>query len=368
MRKRILILIKGLGRGGAEQLLVSAAPYFDRERFEYEIAYLLPWKDALVKELEDHDLPVACLDATSGGLGWLGRFRRLVAERRIDLVHSHSPHASFGSRLASPRPTRQVYTEHNVWQRYHPVTYWANAMTFPRNDHVFAVSDHVRSSVVYPRALRFLPMPRVETLHHGLDPSSVPLWEDSEGVREELGIPETAPVIGTVANFKHHKGHRYLLESAVLLRRAIPDLRVVLVGTGQLEDEIRAQVRELGLNETVIFAGFREDAPRLAGSFDLFVLPSLYEGLSIALIEAMALGTPGIVSDAGGLSEVIRDGVDGFLVPPRDSEALARRIELLLVDEPLRETFGAAAREGARIFDIRKAVRRMEETYEGLLQ
>lgn len=366
MTRRILILIKGLGRGGAEQLLVSAAPYYD-ERFEYEVAYLLPWKDAFVKELEDQRLRVTCLEGASHGLGWVRRLRRLIEERRIELVHLHSPVAAVGARLAGVPRLRRVYTEHNVWERYHPVTYWANLLTFPRSDHVFAVSDRVRESIRYPRPLRFLPMPQVETLYHGLDPAAVGRWAGGDGVRRELGIPETAPLVGTVANFKHHKGYEDLLQAAALVRDEVPEVRFVLVGRGPLEDELRRRALDLGLAGTVVFAGYREDAPRLAQAFDVFALASLYEGLSIALIEAMAMGTPAVVTNVGGLPEVVEDGRQGLLVPARDPRALARGITMLLRDAPLRERFGMEARRRAEAFDIRTAVGRMEQVYGELL-
>src|SRR5919106_1742758 len=171
MRTGILLLIKGLGRGGAEQLLVDSAPRFDTDRFRYEVVYLLPWKNALVGDLQ------------SAGL----------------LVHSHSPVSGVGARMALPG-IRMVSTEHNVWDRYHRATYWGNVLTFPRNDHVFAVSEEVRASVRYPRPLRFLRVPPVETLYHGVNVDRVQSWDGVGGVREELGIPEGAPVMGTVGN------------------------------------------------------------------------------------------------------------------------------------------------------------------------
>jgi hypothetical protein len=170
-RKRILLLIKGLGRGGAEQLLASAASYHDRDRFEYEVAYRLPWKDALVAELQKADLPVQCL-AGARGAGWVRRIRRLIDQRAIGLIHSHSPVVAVAAKVIAPARVRRVYTEHNVWERYHPLTRWANALTFARSDHVFAVSDHVRDSI-----------PGSES---GL-PDAVPYWDwgDAETRRPE---------------------------------------------------------------------------------------------------------------------------------------------------------------------------------------
>lgn len=368
LMKTVLQLIKGLGRGGAEQLLVNAVQYLDGARFSYEVAYLLPRKDALVAELERAGLRVHCLEGDRGWR-WVPRLRELVRERGIDLIHSHSPVAAIGARIGlGPHPSvRRVYTEHNLWERYHRLTYWGNLLTFPWSHHVFAVSEHVRESIWYPWLLRYRSMPPVETLYHGVDPAAVREWGAADGAREELGIPKDAPLVGTVANFKAHKGYPTLLRAAVRVRREVPDVRFLLVGQGPLEAEIRRQARELALDETVVFAGFREDVPRVAAEFDAFVLASKYEGLSIALIEAFALGKPAVVTDAGGLTEVVEHEKHGLVVPPDDSAALAEGIMRLLGDPSLRRRMGEAARERAADFDIRNAVRRMEEVYEELL-
>lgn len=363
---RILILIKGLGRGGAEQLLAAAIPYLNRDRFEYELAYLLPHKDALVKEFEDHGIPVRCLDG-AGGISWVGRLRRLVRERGYGLIHSHLPYSAIGARLGAPRSTRLVYTEHNVWERYHRATYWANLLTYRRNAHVFAVSEEVRLSTRYPRAFSFLPMPPVETLHHGIDHRSMERWSDSDGVREELGINGNAPVVGSVGNLKPSKGQEHLIEATAIVRSGTPDVRCVIVGLGPRSALLRERAHELGLDGVVTFAGYREDAPRIAGSFDIFVQPSEREGLPIALIEAMALGRPVVATRVGGTPELVRDGVDGILVPPRDPAALADAIIALLRDPERRVRMGEAARRRAAGFDIRNAVRRMQEVYEEIL-
>ena len=365
---RILHLIKGLAHGGAEQLLVSQAPHVDRNRFEYEVAYLLPDLNALAGDLEAAGLRVSCLQQKKG-VGWIGSLRRLVRERAIDLIHDHSPYVAVGTRLGVKgwsRP-RLVYTEHNVWESYHRATYWGNLLTYPRNDHVFAVSEHVRRSIHYPGPLRFLPMPNVEMLHHGLDPEAVRRWSLSDGVREEFGIPDDAPLVGTVANFRASKGHAFLLDAAVQVRRAVPGVRFLLVGRGPLESEIRRRAHDLELDGTVIFAGARADAPRLAGAVDVFALSSVYEGLAMALIEAMALGRPAVVTRVGGLTEVVEHGKQAFLVDPGNPSALADAIVTLLQDANLRAKFGEAGRIRAADFDIRKAVRRHEEVYAELL-
>jgi glycosyltransferase involved in cell wall biosynthesis len=366
--KQILILIKGLGRGGAEQLLVSAARHLDTSKFGYRVAYLLPWKDGLVGDLNDAGIETHCLDGARGP-GWIRRLRRLVVDEKIDLVHSHSPYAAIGARLAltGPQSPKQIYTEHNLWSRYHPATYWANLLTFPRSDHVFAVSQHVLESIRYPGPLGWMPSPPRETLYHGIDPATVVKWASPDGVRTEFGIDPDDPIIGTVANFKSHKGHQYLLKAALIVRESFPTVRFLLVGQGPTEDEVRSWARQLDLEGTVIFTGDRADVPRIASEFDVFALPSVHEGLSIALIEAMALGKPAVVTSVGGLPEVLQHERQGLLVPPRDPKALAEAIVSLLDDRTTRSRFGEAASRRALDFDIRRAVSRMEQVYEEVL-
>jgi len=300
-------------------------------------------------------------------VGWASRLVGLVRDRDIDLVHVHSPYPAAAARLALAGSVPIVYTEHNVWGRYRAPTYWGNLLTFARNRHVFAVSEQVRASIRYPRALGRLRLPPLETLYHGVDHSAVAEWAQADGARSDLGIPEGVPVVGTVAHLKSHKGHRHLLEAAAVVRRTFPDVRFVFVGRGPLEQSLRRRARELGLETTVVFTGFRDDALRVVSAFDLFVLPSEHEGLPLALIEAMALGKPAVVTRVGGNPEVVRDGRDGRVVEPAAPGALADAIVGLLEDEGLRGSMGEAARERVAHFDIRNAVPRIEQVYGEIL-
>ncbi|HXF56069.1 MAG TPA: glycosyltransferase [Actinomycetota bacterium] len=361
---RVLLLIKGLGRGGAERLVVGCARL--GRRFEYEVAYCLPWKDALVPDLTAAGIPVHCLGADARR--WARRLRSLVRERRVDLVHAHSPAVAVAARVTLPSSVPILYTEHNVWPRYRPATRWGNAVTFSRNAHVFAVSQEVANSIRYPPFLRWLPLPPVEPLVHGIDPARVAGWGQPDGARRELGIPDGVPVVTSIANFKPHKGHAHLVRAAQMVRRAVPEARFVLVGAGPLEREVRRQVVALGLEGAVVFTGSREDAPRIAAASDVFLLASEHEGLPIALLEAMAMGCPVVATRVGGVPEVVRHGRDGLIVPPSDSAASAEAVTCLLLDPELRRSMGEAARGRAAQFDLRVAVGRIEDVYEGLLE
>ena len=367
-RHRVLVLIKGLGKGGAEQLLVSALPYLNYEKFSYEVAYLLPHKDALLREIENAGVRVHCLGGIRMGR-WIGDLRMLVKERRVDLLHAHLPYTGMGARLAflRSRHPQVVYTEHGPWRFYRRSTYLGNLGTFGRNDHVFAVSEDVRRSIRYPAAARFIQMPPVETLYQGIDFSRLEQDVPTVTAREELGISSRAPVVGTVANFRTQKRYDVLLKAAKLVLREIPASRFVLVGQGPLEGAMRGLASQLDLGDAVIFTGFRRDAVNLMHAFDVFVLSSDWEGLPIALLEAMYTGKPAVVTATGGVLEAITHNRNGLVVPTDDPRALAREIIRLLSDAALRERVGANARERARAFDIRKTVARSEEVYESLL-
>lgn len=362
--RRVLFLIKALGWGGAQRLLVEAAEHLDTARTEYEVAFLVPELDDLAGELEQAGLRVHCLGGTAGGR-WIPRLRELVERRAVRLVHAHSPYAAAGARvgLAGLRPrVGHVYTEHNVWPSYRAPTRWANAATFSRNDHVFAVSEEVRRSIRVPWPLS---PPPVETLYHGIEQRGEPTG--GAALRAELGIPAGVPVVGTVGEFRPEKGHRYLLEAAAHLRRTQPDVRFVLVGAGPLESDLRERAGRLGLGDRVLFAGHRPEAAGLVDAFDVFALPSVHEGLPIALLEAMAASRPAVVTAAGGTTEVVGDGDSACVVPPSDPGALAAALERLLGDGSLRARLGRNASARAADFDIRAAVRRMEAVYDGLL-
>jgi glycosyltransferase involved in cell wall biosynthesis len=153
---------------------------------------------------------------------------------------------------------------------------------------------------------------------------------------------EGSPVIGAVGRFSEEKGHRYLLEAMSELTRRLPGARLVLVGYGALEGDLKSRAAGLGIDGRVTFAGERDSA-ELLGAFDLFVQPSLYESQGLAILEAMAAGVPVVASDVGGVRDVVRDGVTGLLVPPADPRALATSILRLAGDPELSKTLALQA-------------------------
>jgi glycosyltransferase involved in cell wall biosynthesis len=367
-RVRIRYLIKGLGPGGAEQLLVAAVAAHDRRAFEFDVDYLLPWKDALVAPLRARGIGSTCLDVrTEYDLRWAGRLRRQLVSDPVDILHVHSPYPAAIARLVVatlPRRVRPrvVYTLHNTWRSFRLPTRVLNAVTMPLDAHDFVVSREAQASIWSP--LRS----RAEVVVHGIVLDDVRAERASrEQVRTEYGIAPNEVVIGTIANLRANKDWPNLLGAARrVIDRALP-VQFLCVGQGPLEQEVTARRDELGLADRVRLLGHRDDAVHIMAGCDIFVLASYYEGLPVALMEAFALGLPVVATAVGGVPEMVTAGVEGILVPARDSDALADALETLVCDPNVRREMGENAARRAECYDIRNAVSRIETVYRDLV-
>ena len=365
-RHRVLWLIKGLARGGAERLVSVMAPRIDRTRFEVEVAYLVPDADAFVPDVEAAGIRMHCLQARRNvEPRWPASLQRLLRQGRYDIVHSHSPLAGSVARLVAPRGTRHFYTEHNMWGVYRWPTFAANAVTYARNERVFAVSGGVAGSVARPWWARIGRMPPVEVLLHGVDVHNAPRGAEARAeARARLGISPDIPVIGNVANFSPKKDQATLLRAFATVRERIPEALLLLIGMGPLEGQLRQTVRDLGATDAVRFLGSRDDVTELLPALDVFVLSSSHEGLPISLLEAMAAGVACVCTAVGGIPEALRDGVDGRLVPPARSDVLAEALREVMLDAAQRQRLGSNSRSRVRgEFDLSRAVARLEQQY-----
>ena len=361
---RVLWVVKGLGPGGAERLLVAAANAHDGERFQIECAYVLPWKDHLVGELESAGVRTHCLSVCRTDRRWPLRLAKLIRSGDYDVVHVHSPLPGSVARLAA-RSMRSadrpgiVSTEHNRWETHRLPTRLLNRTTSHWDDASFAVTDEVRESMsgrVGKRAV---------TLRHGIDVERVAAGRAHRSeVRAEFGIADEEFVVVTAANFRPQKDYPNLLGAARLLADRKVPVRIVAIGQGPQEAEMRALHESLDLADRVILTGFRDDATSVMAACDAFTLASKWEGLPVAVMEALAIGLPIVATNVGGMAEQLTDDVDALLVPSGDSEALAAAIERVATDHELRARLAKAALSRAPEFAVDRTVTEIEATYE----
>jgi glycosyltransferase involved in cell wall biosynthesis len=366
---RVLWLIKGLGAGGAEQLLVQSARYRDPGLVEPAVAYLLPDKSTFAATLAQQGChPVVCLQARSSwDPRWVFRLRRILRTGQFDLVHIHSPLVAVGARLAirslppQNRP-RTVVTEHNVWSSHAPLTRLADRLTAGAAETHLAVSAAVRESL--PARIRA----RTRVVRYGVDTAEVRREGSHRSEqRRQLGISDTQILIGTVANLRVTKGYPDLLAAAQMVLRDDDRVRFVAVGRGPLERELREQHARLGLGDRFRFLGFRSDAVRVMSAFDVFCLPSRHEGLPIALMEALALGLPVVATRVGGVAELVTDGQDAVLVPSEQPGRLAEALTALAGDPQRRAALADAASCRSERFDAPRSVRAVEAVYREMI-
>lgn len=356
MKTRVLVLIKGLGMGGAEQLLVESAAYWDRNRFEYRVAYVIPWKDQLVPRLTAFDVLVDQLGAGGGmGPGTWRRFRELVKTVDPHLIHAHLPTTGILARLAGGRPV--VYTEHNLAGSYRLPTRWLNRATYGRNAAVGAVSGAVAAS------LAGYPGPDPIVIHNGVSVSVSP--EEREAARSELGLGPHDPLVVQVGNIRPHKGHETLIKATRFMIDRHPHLSVVAIGgekyPGDLQ-RVAARAAEVGLGDRIRFLGRRDDARRFIAASDVFCNPSDVEGLPLVVLEALALERPVVATAVGGVPSVVINGETGMTVPAGRPELLGQAVLAMLID-PERHRM---AKNGAKLVEEKYGAKAMVQAYEDL--
>lgn len=365
---KVLLVIKCLGYGGAERLLVDTVAAADPRQFEYEVAYILREQDALVPAITSGGTQVHCLGAANNGdLRWMLAFRRLLSRRHYSVVHFHLPYAAaLGQFVVSslPRSIRPavVYTEHSLWDRAKLVNRVLLRASMSSGERVIAVSQ--ASYDALPASLRR----RTTTVLHGVDLSrAVNLVARREEMRvrarAELGVSEEELLFITVANLRPEKGYDVLLESArSIVDRGLP-IRIVAVGRGPLSSELHTKHVDLALGAQFQFLGQRDDVLELLAGADAFVLASRQEGLPVALMEATSVGLPIVASSIGGVPQILEDEVDALLVPPGDAYQLTEAIARLASDPVLRKRLGDQAQLKSSHFDISAASRAVGDVY-----
>jgi glycosyltransferase involved in cell wall biosynthesis len=270
---------------------------------------------------------------------------RVVRRLGPDIVHAHDAHgvamAALALSMGAPSTTRAggrapalvAARRVDFHFRGNSFSRWKQRQV----DCFIAASEAIRRILIADG----IPAERTITVHEGIDVDHV-LAAPPVNVHEALWLPHHAPVVGNVAALVPHKGQRHLIDAAHLVVREVPDARFVILGEGELREPLERQVREHHLEKHVLLPGFRTDVLGCIKGFDLFAMSSVTEGLGTSLLDAMACSRAIVATRAGGIPEVVEDGVTGILVNPRDHAAMAQAIVRLLEDDVRRKQMGEA--------------------------
>jgi L-malate glycosyltransferase len=341
-------------RGGQNQVLVTVLGLRALGHRTMLVAH--PGGELRQRANEGLDL-IALAPKTEMDLGAAWRLARLIKRLAPDVVHAHDPHAVAMAGLALSMST-QPSTPPLVASRRVDFHLRRSAMSRWKYRQVacfICASEAIRRMLVSDG----VPEAQTVTVHEGIDVERGRAAPAAK-LHEELFLPHQAPVVGNVAALVPHKGQRHLVEAAGLVVRQVPDARFVIAGEGELRPALERQIKDHRLEKHVLLAGFRPDVLSLHKAFDIFVMSSITEGLGTSLLDAMAAGKPIVATSAGGIPEVVTDGVNGFLLPPRDHHAMAAAIVRLLKDPALRQRMGDAGY--SRVCDQFSAERMLKET------
>jgi len=346
---RVLEMIDAPTLGGGQVHLLTLARHLDKSLFDVAIAA------SGGGPLEE--------EARAAGLAFVpvpvrksltGRVARAIADilraRGIDILHTHGGVAGLAGRRGAMRAGTPVivHTIHGIhYLHYRNPALRQMFVLLERRQSRATDAVIFVSRADYDRGtrLRLAPQAKMRLIRNGVEP---PADDGLEGERRRAALRAAlkldGPVVGAISRLHRQKGVIHLLAAAPEILRRHPEAKIVVAGGGPLERELRRFVTRLGLDRRVLLLGERADALDLLALFDVLVLPSLWEGLPLVLLEAAALGKPVVASDIDGVREVLRDGATGLLVPPARPAAIAAALAGLLDDPGLAARLGAAAR------------------------
>lgn len=369
---RVIHLSKMTGAAGSEGHLLALLPGLRARGV-----------DARLWVLVEPDTPLDEYLARAGALGvpaerltirrdldpaLLWNLARHLRRERPDILHTHLIHADLYGVLAArlARVPRVVSSRHNDdrFRTRLPVRLLNRAL-WRGIDAGIAISGAIRA---FSLRVEGAPADRLHTVPYGLDPATVPAQPDARAaLRAALGLPAEALLVGSVCRLVEQKGLIYALRGFAAVAGEIPGAHYVIAGDGPLRSTLEAEARALGVSERVHFLGWRDDAHAVFAALDVFLAPSLWEGFGLVFLEAMAHRLPVISTTVSAIPEIVVDGETGWLVPPRDADALAGALRAALTDAAMRQARGANGR--ARLeaeFTVEAMVERTLAVYRSL--
>ena len=358
----VLHLSSSSGPGGAERIVCALAASLDRSRYRSIVGLFRPgW---LKDQCESRGLTTYVLPH-DGFMQWkwMRDCYRLIKRERVDVIQAHEfdaiVHGALVAKMAGVPLVATIHGKHYFWEKRR--RRWAYRWV-SRSAQMVAVSEDLKRFVV---ARTGIAEDRIQVIHNGVEEAPVADPAQAAQYKRDLGLPDDELVVGVVGNLYQVKGHTYLLDAVPQVLETCPKTTFLLIGRGELEVPLKTKAKTLGIEERVRFLGLRHDVPKLLAIMDVFAMPSLSEGLSIALLEAMAAGKPVVVTRVGGNPELVVEGETGYLVPAGEAAQLAKAILALLGDPSRAALFGARAKQ---LVEERFTLRLMADRYGALYQ
>lgn len=363
-RTNVLLVASGLGIGGAERVIQQLTHTIDRRRFAVSIC-CIKVQGSIGNELARAGIDiVTLLDAAESKVNYFTFLRlfRVIRTKQIDIVHTHTTDGLVDAaicRLLIPR-LRVIHTFHfGNYPHIGARTKWMESLFSRLATRLLAVGEAQRQQL--RNVYRF----RDRTIGTVLNGVMKACGTDDGSFRARIGA-DNRILVGTIATLIEQKGLQDLLAVASQFRDSDNRIRFVIVGEGRLRPALEAMRRDLGLEDIVVFTGWLTNASEVAlPAFDIFFQPSLWEAMSIAILEAMAAGKPVVATRVGETPYVIKDEVDGLLVDPKNVTGMVVALRRLIDDPALRRRLGdAAARKVAERFTVEQMTRSYEDIYQ----
>ena len=367
---RILFLVNGFAIGGAEVKLLELVKEL-KTRFPetyYPIVCAVGQGGPLQERFEKMNVETYVFPKKHKyDVSMIYKVYQLLQKRHIDIVHTTLFYADIiGAYTAKLVGIKRVVSWDAMTAPYHYGM--KNLLAYRLASKWFtvsaAVSQAIREKIVQER---HVPVEKTTTIHYGVD---LQHFKDTrnDAYRKKLGFHSKDIVLGTVARLSEQKGHWYLIDAVKEVVRKYPNIHVLFIGDGPLRKELELQVKRHGLDSIIQFLGFRSDIKELLGVFDIFILPSLFEGLPNVILEAMACGKPVIATNVSGIPEVVVDHQTGILIPPKDSDAIVQAIFEMLQDPGKIKMMGRMSRERVeKKFNLEGQVNAFIRLYEKML-
>jgi glycosyltransferase involved in cell wall biosynthesis len=302
----------------------------------------------------------------------LSQLYQYIKKGRYDIVHTHSSKAGLLGRLAARMAGVKhiIHTPHgHIFYGYYGrclsfmfiiLERWAARFT----EKIITLTNVGKEEHVQ---YKIAPAHKFITIHSGLELGSLQPSDTKNDVAKEFNIDKSDKLIGTVARLVPIKGHEFLVKAAPLVLQHYPNTTFLLIGDGPLRKKLENLAQQLNFFDKIVFSGMREDIPRLLNAIDIFVLPSLNEGMGRVLIEAMVLAKPIVATRVGGVPDVVEDGSSGLLVPPADPDALADAICTIMKNPALASKLASHAAIRSQKFSHTEMIRQLENLYKSVM-